>query len=235
MQRICMIYDYCYDDKVLEKCLESGTFSVGDYIKRINSRTGSAKTFEINFEEGINQAELISDEADNTDEDSNIDPKIIKKWGKGFRAEDYETLREHYDYLKKSNPNCDSNQEIFINDLCYTKMQQLRAVREGRVDDYNKLTESYRKTFTQAGLKTVQDSNMNEDFSFGVTAEMIEKYTPAEYYKDKSLYKDFDGLGTYIDNKLLRPLKNLMFGFEDRDPVHYVKEESDGDVDEDED
>ena len=115
-------------------------------------------------------------------------------------------LEEHYKYLKKANPDFDSNQEIFIMDLCQIKMQQTRAMMSGRTDDYIKLTESYRKTFAQAGLKTVKESANDDDFSFGLTAQMIEQYSPAEYYKDKERYKDFDGLGDYITRLLTRPL-----------------------------
>ena len=58
---------------------------------------------------------------------------------------------------------------------------------------------------------------------------MIEKYTPAEYYKDKKLYRDYDNLGEYISRFLFRPLKNLMFGTQDRDYEYYVKDEGDTD------
>ena len=106
-------------------------------------------------------------------------------------------------------------------------MQQMKAVREGRVDDYNKLTETYRKSFTTAGLKTVREANIDEEFTIGVNAETIEKYTPAEYYKNKQLYKDHDDLGEYLDRFLLRPLRNLMHGTKDRDYEFFVKDEGD--------
>jgi hypothetical protein len=61
----------------------------------------------------------------------------------------------------------------------------MNAVREGRVDDYKKLTESYIKSFREAGLKTVRETSNAEDFVLGIGIEEIEKYTPAEYYKDK--------------------------------------------------
>lgn len=108
-------------------------------------------------------------------------------------------------------------------------MQQMKAVREGEIDNYNKLTESYRKSFQQAGLKTVKETNINEDFLIGVNAETIEKYTPAEYYKNKKLFADNDGIGGYIERFLLRPLRNLMHGTKDRDYEFYVKEEGDTD------
>ena len=65
----------------------------------------------------------------------------------------------------------------------------------------------------------------------GVTLATIAQYTPEEYYKDKKLYKDFDGLGDYFDRFVKRPLKNLMTGSIERDSEYCVKEKS-GDADE---
>ena len=173
---------------------------------------------------------IIKDNLKEVDEDSDeqqIDPKDVENWGAGLSAIDYNALNSHYKFLKDANPQCDSNAEIFIIDLCYTKMQQLKAVREGRVDDYNKLTDSYRKTFDKAGLKTIRESSADEEFTIGVNVETIEKYTPAEFYKNKQLYKDYDDLGNYLERFLLRPLRNLMHGTKDRDFEFFVKDEGD--------
>lgn len=56
---------------------------------------------------------------------------------------------------------------------------------------------------------------------------MIEKYTPAEYYKNQELFKDYDNIKDYFDRFILRPLKNLMHGTVDRDYEYRVKEEED--------
>lgn len=100
-------------------------------------------------------------------------------------------------------------------------------MKSGRTDDYIKLTESYRKTFAQAGLKTAREATNEDEFSFGITAQMIEQYSPAEYYKNKERHKDFDGLGDYISRFFTRPLKNLMFSTSERDTEYYVKDEED--------
>jgi hypothetical protein len=153
-----------------------------------------------------------------------------ERWGVGiFSDEDYKLLEEHYRMLKKTNPNCDSNQEIFIKDLCYTKLQQMNAMRDKKPDDFETFTKLYRDTFKQAGLKTVQDSDSSNDEVLGVTLASISQYTPEEYYSDKKLYKDYDGLGSYITRFITRPIKNLMSGSNDRDEEYCVK---DGDDDE---
>ena len=45
----------------------------------------------------------------------------------------------------------------------------------------------------------------------------IEEYCPAEYYKDKTLYADFDHLKEYILRFMSRPLKNLLTGSKEMD------------------
>lgn len=239
MQRMCMAFDIYFDEDIFDNCDVGDDLgiTVGNYMKKLNMKQYHGKTFDDTIKDG----ELLSgerkvkrkkrvavvDEYGNEDEQAKVKPKDVERWGAGFEPQDYDELNSHYKYLKNANPNCDSNQEIFITDLCYIKMQQMKAVRNGEVDNFNKLTESYRKSFTQAGLQVVKDANTKEDLTLGEMAEMIEKYTPAEYYKDKKLYKDFDHIGDYITRFLLRPLRNLMFGTNERDYEFFVKEEDD--------
>ena len=226
VQRICMIFDLYYSDSVFDSCMKNQNFGIGSYISKLNLRNNREKSFGTTLDNGFafGYKEGVAYNPDSSQSEQ-INPADIEKWGDGFSPSDYRTLNDHYKYLKDANPQCDSNQEIFILDLCYTKMQQMKAVRAGEVDNYNKLTELYRKSFQQAGLKTVREASTNEDTSIGVTIETIEQYTPAEYYKDKELYKDYDGIGDYADRFILRPLRNLMHGSHDRDKEFYVKSE----------
>lgn len=241
MQRMCMTFDIYFNESAFDSCDTDDSTVLGNYFRKLNLSQHKGKTFEDSIKEGFDLSgdrkpvketqEVVN--VDNDDEENEnadmIDPADIEKWGAGLEPTDYTILNSHYRLLSSSNPQCDGNAEIFIIDLCYTKMQQMKAVRESRVDDYKKLTESYIKSFTQAGLKTVKDTNAMEDFTIGVNAETIEKYTPAEYYKNRSLYKDHDNIGDYIDRFLLRPLRNLMRGTKDRDAEFFVKDEEEND------
>lgn len=241
MQRMCMTFDIYFNEAAFDSCDTDDSTVLGNYFRKLNLSQHKGKTFEDSIKEGFDLSgdrkpvketqEVVnvdSDDEKNENADM-IDPADIEKWGAGLEPTDYTILNSHYRLLSSSNPQCDGNAEIFIIDLCYTKMQQMKAVRESRVDDYKKLTESYIKSFTQAGLKTVKDTNAMEDFTIGVNAETIEKYTPAEYYKNRSLYKDHDNIGDYIDRFLLRPLRNLMRGTKDRDAEFFVKDEEEND------
>lgn len=241
MQRMCMTFDIYFNEAAFDSCDTDDSTVLGNYFRKLNLSQHKGKTFEDSIKEGfdlsgdrkpVKETQEVFN-VDNDDEENEnadmIDPADIEKWGAGLEPTDYTILNSHYRLLSSSNPQCDGNAEIFIIDLCYTKMQQMKAVRESRVDDYKKLTESYIKSFTQAGLKTVKDTNAMEDFTIGVNAETIEKYTPAEYYKNRSLYKDHDNIGDYIDRFLLRPLRNLMRGTKDRDAEFFVKDEEEND------
>lgn len=241
MQRLCMAFDVYFDEDLFDKCDVNDETVVGNYFRKLNMSQYKDKTFENTIKDGFNffgesksSKRTTSFKGENFEDDETesadmIAPEDIEKWGAGLDPTDYNVLNTHYRLLSSSNPQCDGNAEIFIIDLCYTKMQQMKAVRESRVDDYKKLTESYIKSFTQAGLKTVKDTDAMEDFTIGVNAETIEKYTPSEYYKNKSLYKDHDNIGDYITRFLLRPLRNLMYGTKDRDEEFFVKDEEETD------
>lgn len=235
IKRICMSYDLYYSESIANTVCQNTKAApqIGDYIKKLNINQYKQKTFADTLEEGFDFNVIFTEHEDTTTK--NISRAMQDRWGNGFSNIEYQTLENHYKYLKKANPNCDENQEIFIIDLCYIKMQQMNAMLTRNTDDFNKLSESYRKTFTQAGLKTVREGTNEDTFSFGVTAQTIEKYTPAEYYADKELYKDFDGLGDYIDRFMTRPLKNIMTGSSERDYEYYVKDDDDDEEEVDED
>lgn len=237
MQRICMAFDLYYNDSIFDTCNYGTNVMLGNYIKRLNMAQYKGRTFDTTLDEGFefnknvvadtkkkNSSEIKKQEEQEVDE---ISPADIEKWGIGFEKVDYDILNSHYKFLKTANPNCDSNQEIFINDLCYTKMQQMKAVRKGEVDDYNKLTDSYRKSFTQAGLKTMRDEGNNADDCWSTFTAIVSQYTPEEYYKDKKLYKDHDNIGEYYERHVVRPLRNLQLGTQDRDSEYYIHENED--------
>lgn len=226
MQRLCMTFDIYYNESLFRTCGSDDTTIVGVYLRKINLGQFKNKTFDNTIRDGFN---IPTIEPEVPEDEKPVDRKLIDKWGAGLSPLDYQELEKHHKYLKDANPNCDSNQEIFITELCYTKMQQMKAIRDGDGDMYKKMADSYRETFKQAKLQTSKETNMNDNFSIGVNAEAIEKFTPAEYYKNKKLFDDYDGVGDYYRRMILRPLRNLQFGTKDRDPEFYVKDEDDSD------
>ena len=76
------------------------------------------------------------------------------------------------------------------------------------------LANSY-KAFIEAATTEIEDRKKKAEAEMqlsplGVMIRDIEEHCPADFYKDKSLYADFDHLKEYIQRFMLRPLNNLL-------------------------
>lgn len=245
MQRMCMMFDIYFHEDTFDKCDTNDETVIGKYFRQMNISQNRGKTFEDSIIEGaftlsgdrkrVKGKEIAYvDEYGNVQEETpeeRIDPKDIERWGIGFDKIDYDIMNNHYKMLKKANPNCDDNQEFFMGNLCQIYMQQCKAMRDKDTKTYKEMTELYMKTYKEAGLKTVRDTSETKEFLTGVGIAQIEKYTPAEFYKDQKLFKDFDGIGGIIKRFMTRPLKNLQFGTNEQDEEYSIQDD-DGDDDE---
>lgn len=229
VKRICMAYNIYYSDVIYQMCVDTqGNASIATYIAKSNLPAFRKKTFDNSIEEGFyftGESKSIGEtSSDISNAKIQADPKLVLKWGNDFSVDDYEVLENHYKMLKHNNPNATNNQEIFITSLCHLNMMMTKALKDKDLDSYTKANEQYSKVFTKAGLKAVQEVDMGSDDCWGEWVRRIEEYTPAEYYKNKSLFKDFDNVGDYFKRFVLRPLRNLMHGTTDRDYEYCVKD-----------
>lgn len=235
IERMCQIFDWFFHEEPLaaSRKISANRSRIGGYVSKLNLRQTTMKgttysdTIIGRYANTIDSVEHL--EELKSQGKTSVTKTALERWGANFFEDEIRTLEDHYRMLKNQNPNCDSNQEIFIKDLCYTKLQQIEAMREKDVKNFDTLTKLYRDTFKQAGLKTIQETDSSNEETLGVTLATISQYTPEEYYRDKSLYKDFDGLSSYIERFLFRPLKNLMTGSKERDEEFCVKDDDDGD------
>lgn len=231
IEHFCQQVDWVYDFEPL-KCareISSDRSRISHYAAKKNLNTGGRKTYfdSLKFAQQQKEYEVITAREQTRDEDVKVKGSSVDRWGLGFTEMDYKNLDDHYFMLKKNNPNADNNQEIFIKSLCNINMLMVRELQSGNAKEYGTLVEQYAKTFKQAGLKTIQETDNSSEETLGVTLAVISQYTPEEYYKDKKLYKDFDGLGEYIKRFITRPLRNLQHGTVDRDEEYCVKDRDD--------
>ena len=229
IEHFCQQVDWVYDIEPL-KCareISSDRSRISHYAAKKNLNVGNRKTYfdtlKYNYEQKL--GEVVTSREQVKSDSYNVSASAVDRWGIGFTEIDYKNLDEHYRMLKKNNPNADNNQEIFIKDLCNINMLKIHALQRGDSKEYATLVEQYAKTFKQAGLRTIEEKDNSIDECLGVTLATIAQYTPEEYYKDKSLYKDFDGIGDYFERFVKRPLRNLMMGTNERDREYYVHDE----------
>lgn len=228
IEHFCQQADWVYDIEPL-KCareISSDRSRISHYAAKKNLNVGGRKTYidSLKYAQEQKKHEIITSREQIKDEEIRVKGTAIDRFGAGFTEMDYILMDDHYRMLKRQNPNCDANQEIFIKSLCSLAMLQSRALQEGKADEYVKLTEQYSKTFTKAGLRTVEEKDTSNDETFCMTLGFISDYTPEEFYKDKKLYADFDGLGEYIERHITRPMINLETGSDIRDKEYFVPE-----------
>lgn len=233
IDRMCALFDWYYNDTAVaaSERVAPGKSRISVYPSKMTmiqvKRKGTSymdtlRDRQTNIIESIEQLEEMRHEGL-----TDITKTTMERWGVGlFEDNEYKSLDEHYKMLKRQNPNADSNQEIFIKDLCYIKLQQMRAIRDKKPDEFKKFTQLYHDSFKEAGLKNKVEEDNSANETLGVTLDTISQYTPEEYYKSKKLYKDWDGLGDYFKRFILRPLKNLQFGTHDRDKEFNVGEDA---------
>ena len=235
IRHMCMQFGWFFheDAVVASRQISSDRSRISHYLAKKNlgqtSSIGVTDIDTVKYEFSTKMGEVITSREQAKSDDSTITASAVDRWGVGFTEQDYKNLDEHYRMLKKVNPNIDSNQEIFVKDLCNIHMLKIHALQSGDSKEYATLVEQYAKTFKQAGLRTIEEKDDSNSETFGVTLATISQYTPEEFYKDKQLYEDWDELGDYYDRHICRPMKNLMFNEDVRDKEFYVP---DGDIDE---
>lgn len=214
LERVCMKMDMYYNRDIADAAKKQ-TMNISllkRYIRNLNLVQNKGKTFDTYLSEKNLQQKVDSyDDVIRTENGERVVTKTMFERWQGNTQEDIYFLEDHYRMLKKTNPNADANQEIFIKDLCTIKLLQSKAMKERNISEFEKCTKMYRETFKQAGLKTVQEEDASTDNPLGVNAEIISQYAPEEFYRGKALYKDHDHIGEYFNEHVLRPLKNLMF------------------------
>lgn len=226
IERICQIFDWYYDDEAwattrkvsssysrvatysskvqLQQWTDRGTNYL-DTIKKYAEQTiGSLKDFEVMKEQdkvSISKAQVI-------------------RWGAGFTEDEYDTLDAHYKSLKEKIDVNDVIQDNLAKDLCEIKIQQIRARNKSDADMFQKFTKLYQETLKSANLKVKSsdaDYANDDDACWGTYVMDIEKFTPADVYRDRALFKDVDGIKDYFHRFIVRPFKNFFTGSNEMD------------------
>ena len=104
------------------------------------------------------------------------------------------------------------NSRIIRTGLWESQQDDLNAI----YDRYEKMSKLYQQTLSAVDLKPKNsDKNTainNPDEVWGVFQKMVENYSPAEFFKDKTLFTDFNHQDEYYRRHIGRPTNNLVDG-----------------------
>jgi hypothetical protein len=143
-------------------------------------------------------------------------PNLKVFWGESFSYQDYVFLEAEL-ALWKGSHKADTYAEIsLLKELCYKELE----IRKARIEQKStsalvKEKQDLMKTASVDPAKANMASSGKSMDTFSAFIKTIEETEPAEYYKDKELFKDFDNIAFYFEKYVRRPLKNFVTGSRD--------------------
>lgn len=224
-KKMLMRINYPLYSEVLESSINDKNETVGSYFKNI-MLNHKGETWECG--NGVDK-NIIT--ALGKVEDFQITKEISRRWGNGYTLEQYEFLEDvYFEWCSKYKSDTLSEQKTF--QFLTLKELEIRRARELNTDT-TKLEETYRKFMSDANV-VPRDANAMNDAdnlnTLGIWTMDIERYKPAEYFKDKKVYEDHDNIGSYYERFVLRPMKNLLAGTRDFDSEFNVENENSDDT-----
>lgn len=231
IEYICSLYGLYFNTSPLfsSKRINKNMSRIKNYISKIQLSPWTGLSWFDTLKDRQNQKDTDIDLSDEPEESDfcKVTPKLIKFWGTGYDQPVYITLQGYYDeLLKLCDGKPDTKKQKMMKSLCLIEYQMQINIQNGK--DIGTLANSYKSMFEAAELK-VDISDTSND-SFGKWIMEIEKYCPAEYYKDKKKYHDFFGIIEYIERFMFRPLRNLIFGTKEKEKEYWINDDIDGDA-----
>lgn len=148
-----------------------------------------------------------------------IDPDYIKHWGKNLALEDYVWLEETLNEWKSTHK-CDTMAEETLLIRIVRVMFKIRN-EENKADggdsaDLVKQLQTLMKTAAVDPAKTSAANAGNAVETYGMFVKTLEDTTPADFFEDKELFKDYDDIGRkYFIPYVVRAIKNFITGSKD--------------------
>jgi hypothetical protein len=142
---------------------------------------------------------------------------VVAFWGDGYTADEYRFLEKELSEWKKSYSCQNKAEEFFLKQICLKSLDLETANKEDG-KGAETILKSIQELLKNAALTPAQQnaaSSGKGTETWGIFIKNIEETTPAEYYKDKTLFKDIDGIEDYIKKYIVRPIKNYITGSRD--------------------
>ncbi|MBO5476172.1 MAG: hypothetical protein J6A15_00275, partial [Clostridia bacterium] len=201
------IIDMCFWEDIYEKALKSYYETSGEkdygfmglYIRYLYMSSKEHELFGyINGQYPIIEEMFEDDTLD--EEEAQVLEEIKDFWGAGFTIDEYRILEKKYAEWLNSTDSDKLSTRKMIKLICMKELEIEKLRAEGRPT--GKAEKELMDLMNTANLTPKTMSALNESEStkvFGVWLRDIEKCRPAEYFEDKSIYKDFDNIQSYFE------------------------------------
>jgi hypothetical protein len=165
-------------------------------------------TLDLTFYEPVGLV-FNSDDPVENHEDEKTAEELNKFWGEGKSYEEIVYLQNEFNELGGATTKDDRPKAILLREICFQMLDIEKNRNSPGIDKKVKvLAELMGNSAIRPDQKKVADGNKSSE-AFGVWLADIEKYKPAEWYKNQNIYKDVNGIKEYWDTHILRPFLNF--------------------------
>jgi len=105
-----------------------------------------------------------------------------------------------------------ASEKSLLRQICFAELDIRKARMNGGTPS-SKLIDTLQNLMKTASIDPSKASLATTARTKGLISSyisIIEENEPAEYYEDKKLFKDFDGLDEYFKRNMTRPTKNFI-------------------------
>ena len=138
--------------------------------------------------------------------------KLKLDWGEQDDLENYKYLVYLYNRYTQNIQIVNPQQEDLYKDLCLARLEK-RKIEEGKSDgSIDKIQPRILTLMSKLKIDNFENkkaSSLSEQCLIGEIAK-VEKYTVADYWKDKKKYVDLNGIRKYEEDCVLRPTLNSL-------------------------
>lgn len=212
----CAMLGIYFSEELMDPYISSKN-PIGSYITKLN-RLELDKTYSDTV---LDEMQKIEDEKQ-FGKFEEVHEGDIDLFGTGFSDAEYSSMHSFFTRMAEGKT-LTFQEESDLASACKARTLADRAMLVGDTGNYVKLNDLYQKTiltFNERFKKEVESVGKDPNDVLGMKIRMIEQFTPAEFYKDKSVYTADK---EYIERMIVRPLKNLHDGTSVEDPEYRIE------------
>jgi len=204
----------------------------GIYISKIQSSVNNDDLINLTFMDNIIENRKFEEDIIDGEYDIDEINRLKKKWGNKYSIDELAYLEDKLSKWDGSHGINTYADEVSLINVC-RKQLEIDTANEQPGSDTSNLVKQLSDLMKLAGVdpketKTAVVGKSKETFSNFI--RIIEETEPAEYYKDKNLFKDFDNLNFYFKKYVTRPLGNFLRVTRDFDVSEIEDDNDDFDV-----
>jgi hypothetical protein len=182
----------------------------GIYKSKLSTLSNLSGDGVLTFDGYVNNGQVVPQNQITDDKD--FDKYLKDFWGPDLPYVDYEFLESELARYEETHKSDTASEKSLLRQICFAELDLRKARMNGGTPSAKQI-ETLQNLMKTASIDPSKASLANTAKNKSLISSLIsiiEDNEPAEYYENKKLFKDFDGLDAYFKKHMTRPTKNFI-------------------------